>query len=253
MMSAPHRLPVIAALVALAFGRPLGGARAIDGTGLSAQTTYYQDVVGTAAPSELESTSPGLPTSLQVSDSTATLQYASTATEDGDLEWTVRVRGLLRNHERVDAVYHMIAVLPVPVDADGRDAFKPLQWGITPREGAPGASVPLIYAGEKLVLKRSRALERTLLPRLVGPDSGQLPSLDGTGYRYGLWDAIIRYDPGYGDSVQVFTDFRYITGPGVAAPDGRDERLKAYVVTWIPALDPSVAPFAVRMDVRDPE
>ena len=253
MMSTPPRLPVIGAVVALALGLPVGEARAIDGTELSAQTTYYQDVVGSAAPSELESTSPGLPTSLQVSDSTATLEYASTATEDGDLEWTLRVRGLLRNHERVDAIYHMIAVLPVPIDAGGRDVFKPLQWGLTPREGAPGASVPLIYAGEKLVLKRSRALERTLLPGLVGPDSGQLPDLDGSGYRYGLWDAIIRYDPGHGDSVQVFADFRYITGPGVAAPDGRDERLKAYVITWIPALDPSVAPFAVRMDVRDPE
>jgi hypothetical protein len=35
----------------------------------------------------------------------------------------------------------------------------------------------------------------------------------------------------------------------VGAPDALDERLKAYVVTWIPALDPSVPPYAVRLDV----
>jgi hypothetical protein len=122
-----------------------------------------------------------------------------------------------------------------------------------PREGSPAASVALIYSGEKVVLKRSHALERTLLPSLVGPGEGQLPSLVGTGYGYTFWDAIVRYDPSYGDTLQTFVDFQYTTEGSIAAPDARDERLKAYVVTWIPALDPSVPPFAVRLDVVAPE
>ena len=247
------RLLVIAALAAAALGFP-PAARAIDGgEGGGGGSSYFEGVVGFSAPSELESASPGLPDGLHFSDSTATAEYASAPAEKGGLDWTLQVRGLLRDHERVDAVYHVLVILPAPVDSAGRDAFKPQHWGITPREGAPGSSVPLIYAGEKVVLKRSRVLERTLLPALVGSDSDQLPSLAGTGYGYRIWQAIIRYDPGYGDTVQVFADFRYTTGPDVARPDGRDERLKAYVVTWIPALDPSIPPFAIRMDIRDPE
>ena len=177
----------------------------------------------------------------------------SSPTRKGSLDWTLKVRGLLRSHERIDVVYQMIAVLPVPVDAEGRPAFEPLQWSITPREGSEGASVPLIYSGEKVLLKRNVALEHSLLPNLVGSGPDKLPSLAGTGYEYSLWDTIIRYDPSYGDTVQVLADFRYSTDARVAAPDARDDRLKAYVVTWIPTLDPSIPPFAIRMDVRDPD
>ena len=36
------------------------------------------------------------------------------------------------------------------------------------------------------------------------------------------------------------------------APDPEDERNAAYVITWIPTLDPSVPPFTIRLDVRPP-
>lgn len=223
-------------------------ALAIDGATLTGGT-YYEGVVGSDSVSSLESADSGLPSSLYLSDSTATVDYVSAPGANGGLEWTARIRGLTRPHERVDALYHVIAVLPLPVDSQGRVAARPLHAGIGPREGDPSASVPLIYSGEKIVLKRSHALERTLLPNLLGNGPNQLPSLAGTGYGYTFWDAIVRYDSAYGDTLQLFADFRYSTGSGVPAPDAQDERLKAYVVTWIPALDPSIPPFAVRLDV----
>ena len=112
------------------------------------------------------------------------------------------------------------------------------------------SSVPFIYSGEKVVLKRNRSLEKQLLPAITGPGYDQLPALDGTGYAYTLWDAIIRYDPQYGDTVQAFAQLRYTTDVDVPAPDPTDERLKAYVLTWLPALDPTIPPFAVRLDIQ---
>ena len=64
-----------------------------------------------------------------------------------------------------------------------------------------------------------------------------------------MWDAIIRYDARYGDTIQAFADVPYSTDVDVAPPDPSDERLKAYLVTWIPDLDASVPPFAIRIDV----
>jgi hypothetical protein len=238
---------------ALALGLAIPGvALAIDGGTITSATTgesYYEEVVRSESVSSLESTATGVPSQLYLSESDATADYTSVEAADGRLTWTLRIRGFARPHERVDALYHVIAVLPLPVDAEGRLAAKPLYFGIGPREGDPTASVPLIYSGEKVVLKRSQALERTLLPSLVGNAPNQLPSLVGTGYGYTLWDTILRYDPDYGDTLQLFADFRYSTDSGVAAPDAQDERLKAYVVTWIPALDPSIPPYAVRLDV----
>jgi hypothetical protein len=228
---------------------PAAAASAIDGGTISGAGSYYQGVVGEESATDLESASAGTPTRLYVSDSTGTVAYSSVATADGRLKWTAQIRDFTRPHERVAAVYHVIAILPLPTDSDGRSLARPTYFGIVPREGAPGASVPLIYSGEKIVLKRSHALEKTLLPSLSGSAPGQLPSLAGTGYGYTFWDAIVRYDPAYGDSLQTFVDFQYTTAGGVAEPDARDERLKAYVVTWIPALDASVPPFAVRLDV----
>jgi hypothetical protein len=251
MNGATRGLLAIAALAVS--GLPLAPARAVDGIGFSAPPTYYEAAIAPDAAEALGSTASGLPAALHVSDSAATVEYASIATGKDGLRWTASIRGLLRNHERVDAVYQMIVVLPLPVDAEGRPAFDPLQWAIAPREGVAGASVPLIYSGEKVRLKRNVALELSLLPNLVGEGSDKLPSLAGTGYAYSLWDTIIRYDPEYGDTVQLFADFRYSTDVGVPPPDARDERLKAYVVTWIPALDPRIPPFAIRIDVRDPE
>jgi hypothetical protein len=238
--------------ITLPVALPAPPARAVDGGGFSAPT-YYEETLSAAAPEALESKASELPTALHFSDSAATVEYASAATSDGRLEWTLKLRGLLRSHERVDVVYQMIAVLPLPVDLEGKPAFEPLQWAIAPREGVEGASVPLIYSGEKVVLKRNVALERSLLADLVGSGADKLPPLSGTGYEYTLWDTIIRYDPEYGDTVQLLADFRYRTDADVAAPDAWDDRLKAYVVTWIPTLDASIAPFAIRMDVRDAE
>lgn len=250
----PIRTSRFALAVALGLAAlvPAGRALAIDGgtiTSAPGGGSYYQSVVGTDSVASLESSGSGLPSRLVLSDSTATVDYAATKTADGGQEWTLRIRGFQRPHERVDALYHVIAVLALPVDAQGRLLARPLHFGIGPREGDPSASVPLIYSGEKVVLKRSQALERSLLPNLIGNASDQLPSLAGTGYGYTFWDTIVRYDPGYGDTLQLFADFRYTTDGGVAAPNPQDERLKAYVVTWIPALDSSVPPYAVRIDV----
>ncbi len=245
----PSTLVLVPFLAALAVP---GAATAIDGAGIASsggEQSYYESVVGPDSVSALESAETGLPTQLYLSDSTATVDYASEPAADGRLTWTLRIRGFTRPHERVEALYHVIAVLPLPIDGSGKAAATPLYFGIGPREGAPGDSVPLIYAGEKVVLKRSQALERTLLPSLIGDAPSQLPSLAGTGYGYTLWDTLLRYDAGYGDTLQLFADFRYSTESGVAAPDAQDGRLKAYVVTWIPALDPSIPPYAVRLDV----
>ena len=102
-----------------------------------------------------------------------------------------------RNHERVDAVYDLVLALPMPASSDGMAAFETEQWRIEAREGSRGASVALIYSGEKLTLKRNVALERTWLPSLLASPDG-LPDLTGTGNVYTLWDAVIRYDPTYG-------------------------------------------------------
>ncbi len=252
-MTRPAR-PVLAAIGCVCvLGSPLllaSPAGAIDGATITGgSATYYEGVVGGRSASSLESGDTGVPTRLHLSDSDGTLAYSSVPGAGGRLQWTARIRDLDRPLERVEAVYHVIAILPLPVDAQGRSLAKPTYFGLAPREGTPTASVPLIYSGEKIVLKRSHALERTLLPGLLGPGSDQLPSLAGTGYGYTFWDAIVRYDPAYGDRLQTFVDFQYTTDPGVAAPSAQDERLKAYVVTWIPALDPNVPPFAVRLDV----
>ena len=167
----------------------------------------------------------------------------------------VKIRGLSRPHERVDSVYQMIAVVPLPIGATGRAAYRPLQWGIAPREGSESASVPLIYGGEKVVLKRNVTLEKALLPNLISDqgDPDALPSLAGTSYEYTLWDAIVLYDLDFGETVQVIADFRYRTDGSVGPPEADDERFKAYVITWIPDLDGSVPPFAVRLDIQGEE
>ena len=110
----------------------------------------------------------------------------------------------------------------------------------------------MIYGGEKIALKRNLALEKMLLPGIVGNSNDKLPPLQGTGYDYTLWDTIVSYDPEYGSTIQVFADVAYSTEADVPAPDAADERLKAYVLTWIPGMDPTQAIYTVRMDVQDP-
>ena len=221
--------------------------------GVAPSPSYYEATVRGLSAEERESVDPGLPSALHFADSTARVAYTLDRDdedddyEDDDLTWTVRIRGLQRSHERIDDVYQMVLVLPLPA---GRRAFRPLHWRIKVREGTEVASVPFIYGGEQVVLKRNRSLEKQLLPAITGPGYDQLPDLEGTGYAYTLWDSIIRYDPQYGDTVQAFAQLRYTTAEHVSAPDPTDERLKAYILTWLPALDPSIPPFAIRMDIE---
>jgi hypothetical protein len=247
----PTSLLATALLVLLA-GEP---ARAMDGAAFSSEPTYYEEVATEIAPSEFSSTATRLPSAVNLTDSSATATYSVVSDDGNRVGWNVAIRGLIRKHERIDVVYQMVLVLPLPVDGDGKSAFKASTWTLAPREGAPGASVPLMYGGEKVALKRNRSLERTLLPNLVGQPGveGKGPSLEGPGYDYTLWDTIIRYDPEYGDTVQLFMDVGYSADAEIAPPDARDDRLKLYVVTWIPSLDPTVPPFALRIDVVDPE
>jgi hypothetical protein len=145
----------------------------------------------------------------------------------------------------------MVLLLPLPADGAGADAFTPLDRGIQVKEGSLDNAVPLVYGSEKIVLKRNSALEKSLLPGWIGDvgEPGKLPSLEGTGYRYTAWDAIVTRDPGYGDTIQAWAQFRFAAEPALTGPDDEDSRLAAWCITWIPSLSANVAPYAVRMDV----
>jgi hypothetical protein len=211
--------------------------------------TYYELQLDARGEAPLAAPGDGLPAGLQLSDSPAVARYRPVKQGADGAEWEVTLSGLSRRHERVDAVYQLILALPLPADADGRDAFTALERGIVAREGQPGSAVPLIYGGEKVVLRRNVALERTLLAGIAGGGANRMPELAGTGYRYTLWDAVLRYDPLYGDKVTGWASLRYATSADVAAPDAADERLKVYLVTWIPGWEPGIKPFAVQIDV----
>ena len=251
-------LTCMSPLVAFAIdGIEIGGeggeaAASSSSSGAATGETYYEGLLGEQGLEAFLAAEPGLPTSVRISDSLATATYV-VGSGGGSVEWRIEIRGVTRPHERVDSVYQMIAVLPLPINSQGRAAFRASQWGISPHEGNEAASVPLIYGGEKVTLKRNVTLEKTLLPNLISEsgDPDSLPSLSGTGYAYTLWDAIVLYDPDFGDTVQLIADLRYRTDASVEPPDPSDERFKAYVITWIPDLDISVPPFAIRIDVDD--
>jgi hypothetical protein len=215
--------------------------------------TYLVRTLNGASAEALETTDAGVPTALHVEDGLAIAEYRRRPRADGRAGWDLRISGFERNHERIDAVYDIVLVLPLPVDASGRPAFETRQHAITPREGTEDASVPLIYGGEKVTLKRNVSLEKTFLPGLVGdPAKGRLPSLAGTGYAYTLWDTIVAFDEGFGARVQGWGSFRYDTNAKVPPPDPADPALAAYLITWIPSLRADVRPFALRIDVRPP-
>lgn len=209
--------------------------------------TYYQAAVGDALAS-LSSADATLPAALHIEPAAATVAYRASADATGQ-QWELRIENFERNHERVDAIYDMVLVLPLPADADGRDAFRALERGVRIEEGLAGRSVPLVYGGEKVVLKRNVGLEKALLPQLVGGGAGRLPSLAGSGYRWTAWDTIVERDADFGDIVQARAVLRYATAGDVAPPSAADERLAAYLITWIPQLSAGVPPYAVRMDV----
>lgn len=205
--------------------------------------TYYETLAQDGSLADLESLDATLPTLLEIDDSTAQVRYARTSVAGGRARWEAKLTNFLRNHERVDAVYHMLLVLPVPAD------FAALDRGIALREGTEAASVPLIYGGDKVVLKRDVALEKALLPGLIGTTEGKLPSLDGTGYVYTLWGSVVQYDAMHEATVQGWASLRYETADTVWGPDAADLRFQAYLVTWVPALRADVRPWAIRMDV----
>jgi len=205
--------------------------------------SYYEGLAQDGSLADLESSDAGLPAQLQIDGSTARVRYLRTGTASGRAQWEVRLTDFVRNHERVDAVYHVLLVLPLPPGA------RALERGVALREGAEAASVPLVYDGELLTLKRDVGLEKALLPGLVGETEGKLPSLQGTGYDYTLWGTVVRYDALRAATLQGWASLRYETAEGVAAPDAADPRFSAYVVTWVPALRADVRPWAIRVDV----
>lgn len=236
---------------------PAAASRAIDGNATPPppeggdDQTYYESVLGESSLEELESPGGGLPAALELIEAPGTVSYTQVSSDPDSLDWEVSVEVAERDHERVDAVYALVVALPLPVTPQGRAGFRPLQFGIGAREGTPANSVAFVYGGEKVVLKRNVGLERTWLPALAGA-AGGLPDLSGTGYAFTLWDAVVRYDAGHGPRVQGHGTLRYTTDVDVSAPDADDPRFGAYVITWIPTLDPSIPPFTIRLDVQAP-
>lgn len=226
------------------------GARAAGGgeAGAGETETYYQRVVGKQSAAELANAAPELPSALFIEEADATATYERL----GDGHWELRIDGFHRNHERVDAIYDMILLLALPAAPDGGDAFTTPERGVRVEEGPAERSVPLVYGGEKIVLKRNAGIEKGLLARLTGSGPGRLPSLEGSGQRWTAWDTIVSRDASFGDFVQARAVLRYEAAGGAAAPDAQDPRIAAYLITWIPSLPASVPPYAVRIGVQGP-
>jgi hypothetical protein len=257
MRSLIRSLPCSFALRAVVFGASafalVAPAGATDGGAAVVSPTYYQQIVGNQSVAAVESASGGVPTSLAIDNSTATVTYVSTTQHDGSILWDVLVQGFQRNTERVDAVYDMVFVLPLPVRPSGTADFTPVDSAIVPQVGTATASVPLVYGNEQIVFKRNVGLEKSLLPGLVGdPTQGKLPSLAGTGYGYTLWDTIVQYDGSYGPTIQAWASFHYATNTTVSPPVASDPRMKAYLITWIPTLHASIPAYAVRLSFQNP-
>src|SRR4029453_12878384 len=196
-----------------------GLAAASSGAVAPAETSssYYEHALadrGMSASAALESDAAGgLPSALYVVEAAGGVEYRSA--DHG--AWQVKVEVGERPHERVDAVYDLVLALPLPV------GFPPRQGGIAVREGREGSSVPKVYAGDKVSLKRNAPLESSWLPRLVGAPDG-LPDLAGTGYDWTLWDTIVRYDAEGGTTLQGFGTLGYTADATAVAPDPRDPR-----------------------------
>ena len=203
--------------------------------------TYYESILGGAPLQTYETSEGGLPNSLFVNEASGAAWYQLSSEEPDALVWRVDVEVDARPHERVEAVYDVVVALPLPLAAKAGTA-------IGPREGSAGKSVALVYGGEKVLLKRNVALERSWLPLLNGA-SGGLPDLGGTGYAFSLWDAIVGLDSSQGDTLQARGSLEYRSDLGVGAPDPGDSRFGVYVINWIPTLDPGIAPYTLRIDV----
>jgi hypothetical protein len=204
-------------------------------------STYYEQTLSerglTAESLDASGSYGGLPSSLRSVDASGAVEYRGEGSQR-----SVTLTMDERPHERVDAVYDLVLALPLPV------RFSTDAWRIDARSGKAGASVPLVYGGQTVSLRRNAPLEASWLPLLVGSSEG-LPDLSGSGYAWTLWDTVLRYDAGAGTTLQGFASFAYETDASVAAPDPDDPRNAAFLITWIPTLDASVPPFAIRLDV----
>jgi hypothetical protein len=228
-------------LVAAAVVLAAAPALAVDGGSVTPQTSYYEgaaesEALATSAATADGAASGGLPTSLYVVDAAGGIVY----TDLGEGSWQVTVDVAERPHERVDAVYNLVLALPLPVGS------RSSAWRIQPKVSSTDPA-PIVYGGETLVLKRNVPLEQSWLPLLVGAPGG-LPDLSRTGYAWTFFDAIVRYDPAAGATVQAYGTFRYRSDARVVAPDAENPDNAAHLITWIPTLE-AVPPFAIRLDV----
>lgn len=235
-----HSIPCALAALLLA-----GPAFAFDGDigGFAGGApTYYEQVAADPAAAAKAASFAGLPGSLHVVDAAGGTEYRELGRTAEESSWEVVVEIESRPHERVKAVYDLILALALP------EGFESEQWRIVARQGTEAASVAVVYGGEKVALKRNVALETLWLPILTGASSG-LPDLTGTGYAWTLWDTVLRFDPDAGESLEGFAVFAYTAPPGVAAPAPSDPDNAAFVISWIPTLDPGIPPFTLRLDV----
>lgn len=236
------RTPFLLAAAVLLTAAP---TLAVDGASIAPETTYYESAVeaealATSAATADGASSGGLPGSLHTIDAAGGVLY----TDLGDGSWQLSVEVGERPHERVDAVYDLVLALPLPVGS------RASSWRIQPKVSRTN-SAPIVYGGETLVLKRNVPLEQAWLPLLAGAPGG-LPDLSRTGYAWTFFDAIVRYDPAAGATVQAYGTFRYRADARAVAPDAENPDNAAYLITWIPTLE-AVPPFAIRLDVVNGE
>jgi apolipoprotein N-acyltransferase len=208
------------------------------------EESYYEAAAAELGVSDGElraASAAGLPTALHVVEATGRVTYRTLASG----AQKVRIEMGERPHEQVDAVYDLVLALPLPI------GFTSDAWRIAIQKGSLNDADPLYYAGERVRLKRNLPLESTWLPVLAGARDG-LPDLAGSGYEWTFWDTIVRYDPRAGATVQGFGALTYEVKNPVEALDPEDPRNAAYLITWVPALDASVPPYTLRLDVAAP-
>jgi hypothetical protein len=204
--------------------------------------TYYEEVLAARRPADdsaraADAASGGLPTALHVVPAAGGVEYRRLRSG----RWRLTLEVAERPHERVDAVYDLVLALALPAD------FRSEAWRIPVRAGRRRASAPARYAGERVTLKRNRALEASWLPLLAGARDG-LPDLAGSAYVWTLWDTIVRYDAGAGRRLEGFARFAYETDRRTPVPRPGDARSAAYLISWMPSLGAAVAPYTLRID-----